>query len=61
MLSLETDLQLDEAARVVAVDLQGVLLVQGPQDGVGLVAERLIVQAAEVKAQVIQQELHGDL
>lgn len=61
MLSLETDLQLDEAARVVAVDLQGVLLVQGPQDGVGLVAERLIVQAAKVKAQVIQQELHGDL
>lgn len=61
MLSLETDLQLDEAARVVAVDLQGVLLVQGPQDGVGLVAERLIVQAAKVEAQVIQQELHGDL
>lgn len=61
MLSLETDLQLDEAAWVVAVDLQGVLLVQGPQDGVGLVAERLIVQAAKVEAQVIQQELHGDL
>ena len=58
---LSTDLQLDEAAGVVAVRLQGVLLVQGPQDGVGLVAEGLVVQAAEVKAQVVQQELCGDL
>lgn len=55
-----SDLQLDEAARVVAVDLQRVLLVQGPQDGVGFVAEGLGVQAAEVKAQVVQQKLHVD-
>lgn len=58
---LSSDLQLDEAARVIAVGLQRVLLVQGPQDRVGFVAEGLRVQAAEVEAQVVQQKLHGDL
>lgn len=58
---LSSDLQLDEAARVVAVGFQRVLLVQGPHDRVGFVAEGLRVQAAEVKAQVVQQKLHGDL
>ena len=54
-------LQLDEAARVVAVGLEGLLLVEGVQEGVGLIVEGLGVEAAEVEAQVVQQELHGDL
>lgn len=58
---LSSNLQLDEASRVITVGFQMVLLVQGPQDGVGFVAEGLAVQAAEVKAQVVQQKLHGDL
>lgn len=52
--TLHSDLKLDEAARVVAVGLQRVLLIQGPQDRVGFIAEGLSIQAAEVKTQIIQ-------
>lgn len=52
--TLHSDLQLDEAAWVVAVGLQRVLLIQGPQDRVGFVAEGLSIQAAEVKTQIVQ-------
>lgn len=56
-----TDLQLDEAARVVAVRLQGVLLVQWLQNRAGLVAEGLRAQSVEVEAQTVQQKLHPKL
>lgn len=58
---VSSDLQLDEAARVVAVSLQRVLLVQGSQDWIGFIAEALRVQATEVKLKVVQKKVHSHL
>lgn len=56
-----SDLQLDEATRVVAERLQGVLLVQGSEVWVGFISEALRAQTAKVESKVVQKKLHSDL
>lgn len=56
-----SDLHGDDAPWLVAVGLAGVVLVEGVQDGVELVAEGAAADGVEVEAQVVQQELHPHL
>lgn len=61
VITASSDLQLDEATRVVAVSLQRVLLVQGSEVWVGFISEALRAQAAKVESKVVQKELNSDL
>lgn len=61
VITTSSDLQLDEATRVVAVSLQGVLLVQGSEVWVGFIREALRAQTAKVKSKVVQKKLNSDL
>lgn len=59
-LSLAPHLHGDDAARLVVVRLAGVVLAQQVEPRVGLVAEGLAPDGAEVKMEAVQQELDFD-
>lgn len=54
----EKHLHGDDAPGFVPVGLAGVVVVERVEDGVGLVAEVALADGGEVKAQVVQEELH---
>lgn len=60
VITASSDLQLDEAARIVAVSLQRVLLVQGSEVWVGFISEVLWAEIAKIKSKVVQQKLNSD-
>ena len=55
-----THLHGDDAARFVVVGFAGVVLVEGVELWVGLVAEGLGPHCVEVKMEAVQQEVHLD-